>query len=53
LKTQIKCLLSDNEEVKLGQEELSSAVESVNRQVALLSEALERLAGGGRTDVFR
>ena len=53
LKAQIKCLLNDNEEVKMNQEELNANMATVTHQMALLAEAVERASGGGRAELFR
>ena len=56
LKTQIRGLINDNEDVKLNQEELNSNMSSVTQQLAMVAEALDRLSsnnGGGRTEIFR
>lgn len=53
LKTQIRCLISDNEEVKLNQEELNANMSTITHQMSLLADAFEKLTGNGRTDVFR
>jgi regulator of replication initiation timing len=56
LKTQIRGLISDNEDVKLNQEELNSNMSSVTHQLAMVAEALDRLSsnnGSGRTEIFR
>ena len=57
LKTQIRGLINDNEDVKLNQEELNSNMASVTQQLALVAEALDKLSsnnsGSGRTEIFR
>ena len=53
LKAQIKCLLTDNEEVKMNQEELNANMATVTHQMTLLAEAVERVSGNGRADLFR
>lgn len=53
LKTQIRCLITDNEEVKLNQEELNANMTTLTHQMSLLAEAFEKANGNGRTDVFR
>ena len=53
LKTQIRCLINDNEEVKLNQEELNANMATVTHQMSLLADAFEKLGGSGRTDIFR
>ena len=56
LKTQIRGLINDNEDVKLNQEELNTNMASVTNQLALVAEALDRLSsnnGNGRTEIFR
>lgn len=56
LKTQIRGLINDNEDVKLNQEELNTNMASVTHQLALVAEALDRLSsnnGSGRTEIFR
>ena len=50
LKTQIRCLITDNEEVKLNQEELNANMTSVTHQMSLLADAFDKLIGG-RSDV--
>ena len=57
LKTQIRGLINDNEDVKLNQEELNSNMASVTQQLALVAEALDRMSSpnnnSGRTEIFR
>ncbi len=58
LKSQIKGLSADHEEVKLNQEEISTGMAALTHQMSLLADALDRMAtssgsGGGRTDIFR
>ena len=57
LKTQIRGLINDNEDVKLNQEELNANMASVTQQLALVAEALDRMSSpnnnSGRTEIFR
>ena len=56
LKTQIRGLINDNEDVKLNQEELNANMSSVTQQLALVAEGLDRLSSNnssGRTEIFR
>ena len=57
LKTQIRGLINDNEDVKLNQEELNSNMACVTQQLALVAEALDRMSSpntnNGRTEIFR
>jgi hypothetical protein len=56
LKTQIRGLINDNEDVKLNQEELNANMASVTQQLALVAEAVDRLSSNnssGRTEIFR
>ena len=56
LKTQIRGLINDNEDVKLNQEELNANMTSVTHQLALVAEALDRLSSNnssGRSEIFR
>lgn len=53
LKTQIRCLINDNEEIKLNQEELNSSMLTITHQMSLLADAFDRSSGKGRTDIFR
>ncbi len=53
LRAQLKCLLADNEEVKLNQEVLNTSMTAINHQLSLLADALEKLSGGGRAGLFR
>eukprot|EP00095_Tigriopus_kingsejongensis_P007825 maker-scaffold204_size260821-snap-gene-1.42 protein:Tk07825 transcript:maker-scaffold204_size260821-snap-gene-1.42-mRNA-1 annotation:"transient receptor potential channel pyrexia" len=53
LKTQIRCLINDNEEIKLNQEELNSSMGTISHQMSLIADALDKANGRGRTDIFR
>ena len=56
LKTQIRTLVNDNEDIKLNQEELNSSLTGITHQLTVVTEALDRMAtrsGTGRTEIFR